>query len=385
MNLSGVRLMAEVTEIGSWEELQSYRLLWDSLLAKTPQASFFHTYDWFATFWKHFGQQRRMRVLVVRSAGTPIGIVPLCVQTERYQVGNLRVLSYPLSDWGFRYGPIGDNPSATMFMAMRHIRDAVRDWDMLDLRWVPADKSQDNATNRAMCAAGWNPEKSLYQESSAIDLTDADWESYFASRSKKWRAQTRRQFRSLQRDNELSFQRHRPAGAAGGDDDPRWDLFEDCLAVSRNSWQAHSESGNTLCHEHVEPFLRDCHAMAAKLGMLDVALLRINGNPAAFQYNYCYEGQVFGLRMGYDRNIDQQGLGNAVLNLTLEDSFNRGDRLFELGSGEYPFKNRLCTEVFRSYRFTCYPRLALRAQGVRLTRWLKGRRATDKSAPAAPI
>ncbi len=378
--------MADVIEIGSLEELESYRLVWDSLLPQTPRASFFHTYDWFATYWKHFGHERKMRVLVIRASGTTIGIVPLCVQRERYQVGNLRVLTYPLSDWGSWYGPIGPNQSASMFMALRHIRDTSRDWDMLDLRWVPAERSDGSSTNRALRAAGWNPEKSVYQESSVIRMTDTDWDSYFAGRSKKWRSETRRQLRALQRDSEVKFLRHRPAGAACGDNDPRWDLFDECLDVSRNSWQAQSKSGNTLCHEHVEPFLRDCHGVAAKLGMLDVGLLKIDGQPAAFQYNYCYDGTISGLRMGYDRHFSRQGLGNVVLNYTLEDSFNRNDRQLELGVGDYPFKQRLRTDVDSSYRFTCYPRLALRAQGVRLTRWLKGRRAaatTDKASKTA--
>ncbi|MCH7752002.1 MAG: cellulose biosynthesis protein, partial [Planctomycetes bacterium] len=172
--------MADVVEIGSLDELESYRLVWNSLLPQTPRASFFHTFDWFATYWKHFGHQRRMRVLVIRASGTPIGIVPLCVQRERYHVGNLRVLTYPLSDWGLWYGPIGANQSASMFMALRHIRDTVRDWDMLDLRWVPAEGADLSATSRALRVAGWNPEKSLYQETSVIRLTDYDWDSYFA-------------------------------------------------------------------------------------------------------------------------------------------------------------------------------------------------------------
>jgi len=380
--------MADVIEIGSLEELESYRLVWDSLLPKTPQASFFHTYDWFATYWKHFGAERKMRVLIIRASGQPIGIVPLCIQRERYQIGNVRVLTYPLSDWGFWYGPIGSNQSASMFMALRHVRETARDWDMLDLRWVPAESSDGSATSRALRAAGWNPKKILYQESSVVRLTDSDWESFFASRSKKWRAETRRQLRSLERDHEVTFQRVRPAGAAGGDGEPRWDVFEDCLAISRNSWQAQSQSGNTLCHDDVEPFLRDCHGMAAKLGMLDVGLLKVDGKPAAFQYNYCYDGDIFGLRMGYDKRYDRQGLGNVVLNRTLEDSFQRGDRKLELGIGDYPFKRRIRNKVHRNYRLTCYPALAWRAQGVRITRWLKEHRpapSTGKATRPTPV
>jgi CelD/BcsL family acetyltransferase involved in cellulose biosynthesis len=367
--------MADVLEVNDLSELESYRLAWNSLLPQTPRASFFHTFDWLASYWKHFGNERRMRVLVIRAFGMPIGIVPLCVQRERYQVGNVRVLTYPLSDWGLWYGPIGPNQSASMFMALRHIRESRRDWDLVDLRWVPAQQSDRSATGRALRAAGWNPRQSVYQETSSIQMTDYTWETYFASRSKKWRHETRRQIRGLQRTGKVTFHRHRPESLACGDGDPRWDLFEECLTVSRNSWQAQSRSGNTLCHEQVESFLRDSHALAAKLGMLDVALLRIDGRPAAFQYNYLCDGVISGLRMGYDRQLTQQGAGNVVLKYTLEDSFRRGDRSFELGVGDFPFKRRLRTDVETSYRFTCYPWLAWRAQGVRLTRWLKERRA----------
>ena len=53
----------------------------------------------------------------------------------------------------------------SMFMALRHIRDTVRDWDMLDLRWVPTEGADLSATSRALRVAGWNPEKSVYQDS----------------------------------------------------------------------------------------------------------------------------------------------------------------------------------------------------------------------------
>lgn len=375
--------MADVVEINSLDELESYRLVWNSLLPNTPRASFFHTYDWFATYWKHFGQRRQMRVLVIRASGTPIGIVPLCVQRERYHVGNVRVLTYPLSDWGLWYGPIGSNQSAAMFMALRHVRDTPRDWDMIDLRWVSAERADRSATGRALRAAGWNPRKNSYQQNSVVQLSDYDWDSFFASRPKKWRHEIRRQIHALKRDHKVTFHRHRPDGLAFGNGDPRWDLFEDCLDVSRNSWQSQSKSGNTLCHQHVEPFLRDCHAMAAKLGMLDVALLKVDGQSAAFQYNYCYDGKISGLRMGYDQRFSSQGVGNVALNYTLEDSFRRGDSQFDLGVGDFPFKRRLRTHVETSSRFTCYPRLAWRAQGVRLTRWLKSRRETVETGKAA--
>src|SRR5262245_51117091 len=107
--------MAEVVEVNDLEQLASYQLAWNALFQQTPKASFFHTYQWFVTYWKHFGGDKQMRVLVVRSGDAVIGIVPLCILQEQHKLSEIRVLTYPLSDWGMWYGPIGANQSATMF------------------------------------------------------------------------------------------------------------------------------------------------------------------------------------------------------------------------------------------------------------------------------
>ena len=76
--------MIEVQEINDIDELAGYRLAWNSWLANSPRASFVNTFDWLDNYWQHFGDNQQLRALVVRSAGAPIGILPLCVRRERY-------------------------------------------------------------------------------------------------------------------------------------------------------------------------------------------------------------------------------------------------------------------------------------------------------------
>ena len=375
--------MANVVEVNSLEQLQSYRLLWKSLFPQTPRASFFHTFEWFETYWKHFGRDRKMRVMVVYGADSPIGILPLCVQRERYHIGKVRVLTYPLSDWGLWYGPIGPNTAATMLTAVRHLRNTPRNWDLIDLRWTPSKGSGLRSTFKSLQSVGWTGHIEPYQQSSNIELSGFDWESFFESRSKKWRHESRRQLRALEREGEVTYRRYRPGGVVQGEDDPNWEFYEHCLEVSRNSWQAESKDGNTLCHAHVQPFLRDCHAVAVRLGMLDMTLLLLNDKPTAFQYNYHHDGAVFGLRMGYDHRYGKLCTGNVLFNKSLEDSFSLGDRLIELGIGDSRLKQRVRTQVETSQRICFYPWTAWRAQGVRLTRLLKSRKEVPTKGSAA--
>lgn len=380
-----VLCMVDVVEINDLEQLQAYRGDWHSLYDRTPQATFFHTYEWFVTHWKHFGKGRKMRILVVRSGDTVTGIMPLCIVKEPHRLSTIRVLSYPLSDWGMWYGPLGPQQSATMFMALAHLRKSPRDWDMVDLRWTPGDLAGQDITRRAMMAVGWKPQRDMYQQSSLIRFAGTTWKEYFAGLSKKWRHEIRRQTRNLERLGRVEFIRHRPESAAQGDGSPRWELFEQCLDVSRRSWQAGVVNGNTICHESVLSFLRDCHAEAARLGMLDMAVLRLDGKPLAYQYNYRHGGQVFGLRMGYAQESRELGAGKILLARFLEDSFARGDEVLDLGVGDFAFKARFRNDVATSYHYSFCPWNAWRPQCVRLSRWLRQRIVGDEAAPAKPV
>lgn len=369
--------MIEVQEISDLEELASYRLLWDSWLTNSPRATFFNTWEWLDNYWRHFGQNQQLRVLIARSAGTPIGILPLCIRTERRHFGPLRVLTYPLDSWGSWYGPIGSNPAAATLAFMQHIRQAPRDWDMIDLPSTAPPSRDGSRVGRSMRVVGLLSEQQAYRTTSIIEF-GGGWDGFLAGKSRKARHEMRRTLRRLFdrgtfAGGEVEYIRHRPRPAREGDGDPRWDLFAMCQQVALASWQATSSNGTTLTHERVRHFLRDAHAIAAHSGMVDLNLLLVDGRPAAFAYNYNFHGHLTGVRIGYDSSLERSGpgWGTALMLSAIEDSCQRGDVSLDLGPGETPFKRRLRTHSEASYRMVYAPLDSWRSQAVRLSRWAR--------------
>ncbi len=187
----------------------------------------------------------------------------------------------------------------------------------------------------------------------------------------------------------MTYLRYRPEGSRYGDGDPRWDLYDACEAIARRSWQGAADDGTTLSHDCVREYLRDAHATAAAAGGLDLNLLLIGGRPAAFAYNNHYRGSVYGLRMGFDREVSGEGSGSVLLRRMIEDSFQRGDRLIDLGAGSPDVKRHWATRVQTSYHYPYYAPLAMKAQALRMKRWIAGSRraagrttATRRASPA---
>jgi CelD/BcsL family acetyltransferase involved in cellulose biosynthesis len=319
-----------------------------------------------------------LRALVVRSAGKPIGIVPLCIRRRQHRFGALRVLGYPLDDWGTSYGPVGSNRAVAMLAAMQHLRHADRDWDLMELRWTSPPWSDAARAARSMRVVGMFTEQQAYQTTSVVDFT-GDWESYLAGKSRKNRHEIRRISRRVFERENVTYIRHRPSPARDGDGDPAWDLYAMCQQVALASWQGNSTTGNTITHDRVRHFLRDAHAVAARLGMVDMNLLLVDGRPAAFTYNYFFQDRVMSLRMGYDASLGSSGLGKALVLRSMQDCFERGDGSCDLGPGDSRLGRELRTNTETSYRLTHAPLGSWRSQALRLARWARRVRPESRS------
>lgn len=362
--------MTDVVEINDLESLRSYHLAWTALHAETRHASFFQTQEWLENYWKYCGEGQRLRVLIVRADGRPIGIVPLVEHDEPSRLGTVRVLTYPLEDWGAWYGPIGAQQTATLALAMRYLASQPRTWDVFVPRWTAHGTSDRGRTEQAMRLAGLTPTVETDAVTSVVELEKfAGWESYLDSRSTKTRHELRRKRRRLQSEHKVEFVRWRPDSLRHGDGDARWDLYAKCVSISQKSWQSLSKTGNTLCNESVGELLADAHGLAARLGMVDVSLLMVDDEPAAFYYAYHCRGEVFGLRTGYNPAV-ASGAGAVLLGMVIEDSFARGDVSFDLGAGPEAYKRRLRTSLRTSSRLTHIAPAAWRPRALRLAkRW----------------
>ena len=362
--------MTNVLEINDVKELSSYHLAWTALHAETPGASFFNTLEWLQTYWAHFGEGQRLRVLIVRHEGRPLGIVPLCERTETTRLGKVRVLTYPLDDWGIWYSPIGACQTAIQTLAMKHIASTPREWDIFEPRWT------DTGTDRgrlelAMKLAELPAEIAPHRETSLIECDQfPDWNAYLASRKTKTRHEIERKRRKIQRSHNMEYVTYRPEALRDGGGDPRWDLYEECLAVSRKSWQAESQTGNTLCQAHVSAFLADAHEQAARLGMLDLHLLRVEGVAVAYSYGYHCRGQAMGLRMGFDPAAPK-GVGSVLLGHLIQNSFEQGDLCLDMGVGTEGFKKNLRTSTKICTHLTHNNARAWRPRAMAAARWAR--------------
>lgn len=356
--------MSGVFEVNDPDAFGPIRDAWWRLHGATPRAAFFETPDWFEVMWPAFPNGgRRPRVVVVGEGSQPTAVVPLCVVGEESRVGKLRVLTDPLEGWASAWTPLAENPTTAFCAALRHATANPCDWDSVDIRWpIGVEPSATEPLHTAGVAT-----KLVPHERVSVVRCDRfeSWEGYLATRSKKVRHELRRKRRRILAAGRVEHQVALPTA-----DCPGWDAYDACVAVASRSWQAESGKGHTLCTDFAKSFFREAHERAARLGMVQIDLLRIDGRPVAYFYSYRSRGDVIGMRMGFDRAAPR-GVGSVLSGYVIQGGIERGDWRLELGPGTERFKRELATDYEVTYRLIGVRRDAWRARFVHALRRLR--------------
>jgi len=163
--------------------------------------------------------------------------------------------------------------------------------------------------------------------------------------------------------------RYRPAGTEGGQDDPRWDLYDECRRLSKLSWQGKSDNTQTFAHPNVDPFLRDLHQQAVAAGCVDMNLLLIDGKAVAYHYGYHWRGYFSSLRLGFDPQFSQQGVGTVLTSRIIQDSIQREDHTFDFLPDCLKAKLSWKTSVDVGYRYTHFASSFGRSGLLKIKRW----------------
>src|SRR3954465_14881210 len=82
-SVQSVTPMISIRTIDTTENFAPLAAAWEALHAEAPAASIFTSWLWQHEWWKVYGKDRPLRILVASEAGRTVGILPLYIQTSK--------------------------------------------------------------------------------------------------------------------------------------------------------------------------------------------------------------------------------------------------------------------------------------------------------------
>lgn len=334
-----------IEEAAAFEDLKQD---WNRLALLTRPDSVFLRHEWFDAAWQWLRREHALSVLRVEREGEVIGLCPL-VRTRkvRHRLG-LRCLEF-MTIPDTQECDILALPSchgAVVAAMFRHLAQR-GDWDLLDLRTLPADSPTLAAAEATAMEEGLAWQRHAHECNPGIRL-EGPWQEYYGRRSRRLKKGNNHVANRLRRSG-TSVEIVHLADCRGMED-----AFEALVSVSAASWKR--ETGLTLDQPGPGAFIRRLTEHACREGWASLWLLRLDGKVAATEYQLQYHGIVSALRADFDSSFDEFSPGTYLNWKILEALFEGGRHYYAMGPGQNDYKLRWAEEYPQLHRFVAYNR-----------------------------
>jgi CelD/BcsL family acetyltransferase involved in cellulose biosynthesis len=332
-----IRIISESNEFESLSEV------WDSLLRKSKDNNpIYLTHEWLLTWWKHFGESKKLNVLLIEKEGQTIGIVPL-MRTE-YRIGLIKI--HALETIGsVNCNHIGlvrsGNREEAVSAFITYLEEELAKGELvLRLTLVPDDCEFLDLLRRRNSL----PTSNLIMQEKVKTLAPyitlpSTWDEYSRSLSPNRRHVLRRKLRSLEKAHNVEF-----LDCTGDNLEIMLSRFID---LHERRWKYANVKG-VFSDPKMEGFYRDIATQFVKRGWLHFSCLVVDGEVVSAEYAFIYNHKFYCTTSARDIDYSKYNVGHLHQMFLIKYAIEKGLWEFDFLKGEEPYKFHW-TESIREY------------------------------------
>lgn len=329
----------EVEELNNFHQFHDMRNTWNSLLQRSRDNDIFSTWEWLSSWWRHFGQGRKLRILVIRDEGKIIAIAPLmCARYSFFLFGNLtklELIGSPQSDYNNLVLIEKESECLTLFL--NHLISEYTDWDYLELRDLAenataVDLLQNTPKNML---SGLQLEKRAITMCPYISLPNST-EMFLKRLKGDMRRSLRRRMRRLNEKHQVKVKTQTDFNST---EEAMYAFFE----LHQKRWRTKGETG-VFAQKTLRDFHVDVAESFAKRGWLNLYFLTADDEPIATIYTFNYRQKSYEYLTGFDPEYSRYSVANLLRMHVVEDCIQKGSNEYDLMRGYEPYKGKWSRE-----------------------------------------
>jgi CelD/BcsL family acetyltransferase involved in cellulose biosynthesis len=331
MTKAGAMTSRIVTDMAGWEALRPW---WDSLLEASTDSTPWQTWDYLANWWRNLAEDRKLRIVVVESAGTPVMIFPMQI-TKEWMIGVPTRLLEPISmmwDVNRPRVALGAHDQRAFQVGLETLWGIRSEWDSIRIEELPLEDPQ----ARELRAFAERRELWFRDVLSSVCPTlrvDQRWDDFMKTRGNRLRKNLRASMRKLEGEGAVELQTCSTAEEVEQG-------FEVMLQLHQRSWKKKKHVGLSLSPQFREFFRGFLTAMAAR-GRACVLVLRCGDRPVAATVAFLHLDTYFSTEIVHDAAFAKCSPGTLLESMEIERLMTAG------GFRHYDFLGRFLSNKQR--------------------------------------
>jgi len=335
--------------ISSFDEFLTMEKDWNELLAKSSSDTVFLRHEWFRCWWKAFGGDNRLFIIIVESGKQLTGIAPFMLVEEIQRGICLKKIKFIANDNSPRCDLILSGDEQKNISKIFELLKANQDlWDVIVLEEI----SEESRTIEFLIEYFKNCDYKYVIKSgkkAPFIRIDQSWDEFYSKKSAKFRKVMRNKINRVSRLGCIKLEKIM---------DIRQDesVLEKISDISRNSWKANC-GGELGRSQENKGFFQDITLIASQNGWLNIWLLSITKDKSiAYEYHLKYKNKTYALRADFDEKFKDYNPGSVLEKNVIEQSFNDKLTEYDFCGDAYDYKMRWTEQVHGQMAFEIFSR-----------------------------
>ena len=311
---------------------------WDSLTTGAWPLSPALSHEWFSCWIEAFGRKTRLSLVTLFEGDTLMAVAPVCAVGGTYRAVPCAQLRFLYN----RHAPrcaflVREGRSE---LARLLVRETLRlpGWDLVVLENVPHGSLLFELARDEASSGGFLFLSRETMSSPFLRMT-GPWQEFFDSRPRNLRRSLHNKENRISEAGKVEVEHITDAGAAAA-------AMATLFRIGDASWKA--SRGRAIGSD---PESRKFYALLAERfgsrGELSVWLMRLNGEPVAFEFHITREKRVQALRAEFDEKRRDLGVGSVLDKEIIRRLFELGFEEYDMGGEADFYKLRWTAEVTR--------------------------------------
>lgn len=315
----------KIIEIDRYDDFLSLEKRWNKLLERCTH-TVFSTWEWLSTWWKHFGNDKRLMLLLAEENDKIIGIAPLMYSVHRMfrvRMGKIEFIGTPDSD--YHDFILTEKSEECLKLFIDYLSNLPEKWNCIQLTDIPENAKCIPILSKI------SKNLKLVHKCPCVPLPKS-YDTFMLGLSRNFRKDLRNNLRRLKRDFKVDF--FDCSEIQSYAEGMNW-LFQ----LHKKRWQSKGLSG-AFANQKFRSFHLDIARSFSKKGWLGLLLLRLSGEPAVVSYGFKYRSKYYSYLSGFDPKYSRYGVGNLIKAYIIGKCIEEGLAGFDFMRGVESYKDR---------------------------------------------
>lgn len=316
-------------------DFQNLREDWIALLKKNVLGdNVFLTWEWLSTWWKYFGEGRKLLLLTVEDKDEIIAIAPLMLSKYKLPVfGNITKVEFVgVRHTDYNNFIISRKEKECTRLILDYLLDTVLNWDWIELKEIPESENA-NYPHKLFSNIPFKLKlhKRVCNICPYISLPNS-FEMLLKKLSKNMRQNLNKYLRRIKADHKIEFKKYNEA------DFSVMDAMKLFIKLHEARWNSEGTTGafknnSTFCNFHFE-----IAKIFSDKNWLGLYFLLADNEPVSTQYAFEYGNKIYYYLGGFDPSFSRYSIGNLTTMFLLKRGIEKGFKEYDMMRGSEPYK-----------------------------------------------